>query len=333
MARLKQPPSSEITPQNVHANRRAFIKKAGLFTATAAVWGGSLIALSGRGAADPPPQPPKPPEPVGDGPNPWASIVAPSEHDAGESPTSYGSITTYNNFYELGTSKHAPAKNAGQMKLRPWTLRITGEVAKPLTLDIDEMIGRFGLQERVYRMRCVEAWSMVIPWVGFTLRKLVKLANPTSRAKYLKLTTLLDPQQLPGQKRAVLPWPYVEGLRIDEATNELTMLAVGIYGAPLLGQNGAPIRLVVPWKYGFKGIKSIVEIAFTASRPLNTWHAAQPAEYGFWANVNPRVDHPRWSQATERPIGKLGRIPTQMFNGYGEHVAHMYRGMNLVKDY
>ncbi len=323
MRGLEEPPSAEITPPELYSTRRAFLKKAGLFTATAGAWGGGLVAISSRGSADHPPQPQ----------NPFAAVTRPSPFDASAPPTDYGAITTYNNYYELGLSKSAPAKLAGSMKLRPWTVRITGEVEKPMTVDIDQLIGWFGLEERVYRMRCVEAWSMVIPWVGFPLAALIKRMNPSSRAKYVAFETLVDHEQLPGQRQRTLDWPYVEGLRIDEAVHPLTMLAVGLYDAPLPGQNGAPLRLVVPWKYGFKGIKSIVKMWLSETPPRTTWAAAAPSEYGFYANVNPKVDHPRWSQASERRIGELGRIPTKMFNGYGAQVAQLYRGMNLEKSF
>jgi sulfoxide reductase catalytic subunit YedY len=238
-------------------------------------------------------------------------------------------VTTYNNFYELGTDKSDPAENAGSLRLRPWTIEVTGEVAKPQTLDIEALLTWFPLEERVYRMRCVEAWSMVIPWLGFPLKDLIERLAPTSRAKFIAFTTLQEPEQLPGQRQDVLDWPYVEALRMDEAMHPLTLLAVGLYGKTLLGQNGAPIRLVVPWKYGFKGIKSIVKIELTSSPPPTTWNFAAPSEYGFYANVNPEVDHPRWSQRTERRIGELERRITLPFNGYGEEVAGLYSGMDL----
>ncbi|MEM6788487.1 MAG: protein-methionine-sulfoxide reductase catalytic subunit MsrP [Myxococcota bacterium] len=326
-----EPKSGAITPPERYANRRAFLKQAGLFAGVGAAWGGGLIALSGRGAADPPPAPA--PIPSGDAGDAWQRIARPGDYDTDEARTSFEDVTTYNNYYELGTTKSAPAENAHTLKPRPWTVKIGGEVAKSRTVDVDELIRRFGLEERVYRMRCVEAWSMVIPWVGFPLRALVAWAQPTSRAKFVMMKTLLDPEQLPGQGRPVLDWPYTEGLRIDEATNPLTLMAVGLYGAPLLGQNGAPLRLVVPWKYGFKGVKSITQIWFTESMPRTTWRVANAREYGFYANVNPEVSHPRWSQATERRIGSVGRIPTEKFNGYGEWVADMYRGMDLTRYY
>lgn len=247
--------------------------------------------------------------------------------------TPFESVTTYNNFYELGLSKSAPARNAGSLKTRPWSIHVGGEVHEPRTFAIDDLLGAFPLEERVYRMRCVEAWSMVIPWLGFPLAALLARVRPTSHARFVKFTTLHDPEQLPGQNEEVLEWPYIEGLRLDEAMHPLTLLAVGLYGSPLLGQNGAPIRLVVPWKYGFKGIKSIVSIELVRSRPPTSWSLAAPSEYGFYANVNPSVDHPRWSQATERRIGRLDRIATLPFNGYGEAVAHLYDGIDLAKEF
>lgn len=334
MAKLpKEPPSSEITPEALYRGRREFLKNAGLFLGTSAALGGGLLALVRRGSrADPT-------EPVADVPPlPAASASAgapavKSPYSTDEAPTGYRDITTYNNYYELGLDKSDPAENAATLRPRPWTVAIEGEVKKPLTLDIDTLLSWFSLEERVYRMRCVETWSMVIPWLGFPLGELVKRVEPTGNAKYVAFQTLYDPKQLPGQKSGVLDWPYVEGLRIDEATNPLAMLAVGLYGKPLPGQNGAPLRLVVPWKYGFKGIKSIVKIRFTEKEPPATWNMAAGNEYGFYANVNPNVDHPRWSQATERRIGELTRRNTLMFNGYGEHVAHLYAGMDLKKFY
>ena len=247
-------------------------------------------------------------------------------------------VTGYNNFYEFGLDKADPAANAGSLKTNPWTLKIDGEVAKPLTLDYDDLTNRFPLEERIYRMRCVEAWSMVVPWIGFPLHKLLALVEPTSNAKYVAFQTLYAPDIMPGQKDRFigggLDYPYVEGLRIDEAMHPLTLLTVGVYGKALPPQNGAPIRLTVPWKYGFKGIKSIVSIKLTRERPPTTWNLAAPDEYGFYANVNPHVDHPRWSQATERLIGSGGaldvkRQPTLLFNGYADQVASLYRGLDL----
>ncbi len=247
-------------------------------------------------------------------------------------------VTGYNNFYEFGLDKADPAANAGSLKTDPWTLKIDGEVAKPLTLDYNDLTTRFPLEERIYRMRCVEAWSMVVPWIGFPLHKLLAMVEPTSDAKYVAFQTLYDPDNMPGQKDRFigggLDYPYVEGLRIDEAMHPLTLLTVGVYGKALPPQNGAPIRLTVPWKYGFKGIKSIVSIKLTRERPPTTWNLAAPNEYGFYANVNPHVDHPRWSQATERFIGPGGaldvkRQPTLLFNGYADQVASLYRGLDL----
>lgn len=247
-------------------------------------------------------------------------------------------VTGYNNFYEFGLDKADPAANAGSLKTDPWTLKIDGEVAKPLTLDYNDLTTRFPLEERIYRMRCVEAWSMVVPWIGFPLHKLLAMVEPTSDAKYVAFQTLYDPDNMPGQKDRFigggLDYPYVEGLRIDEAMHPLTLLTVGVYGKALPPQNGAPVRLTVPWKYGFKGIKSIVSIKLTRERPPTTWNLAAPNEYGFYANVNPHVDHPRWSQATERFIGSGGaldvkRQPTLLFNGYADQVASLYRGLDL----
>jgi sulfoxide reductase catalytic subunit YedY len=248
-----------------------------------------------------------------------------------EALTPIGDITTYNNFYEFGTDKGDPASNAYSLRPRPWTVTIEGEVERPEVVDIDRLIARFPLEERVYRMRCVEAWSMVIPWLGFPLAKLIERAQPTSKAKYVAFQTLLDSEQMPEQRRRILDWPYVEGLRLDEAVHPLTLLAAGLYGKTLLNQNGAPLRLVVPWKYGFKGIKSIVKIRLVEDQPRTTWSDAAPEEYGFYANVNPEVDHPRWSQATERRIGEFTRRATLPFNGYADQVADLYKGMDLRK--
>jgi sulfoxide reductase catalytic subunit YedY len=267
---------------------------------------------------------------------PSGEILEPAKRQelaGGEKPTPWEDVTSYNNFYELGTEKHDPKSNAGSLVTRPWTLRVDGEVKAPLTLDRDQLLRTFPLEERIYRMRCVEAWSMVIPWVGFPLADLVRRVQPTSRAKFVAFTTVHDPNRLPGQKRPVLDWPYVEGLRIDEATHPLALLAVGLYGRVLPGQNGAPIRLVVPWKYGFKGAKSLVRISFVEGQPETAWNLSAPHEYGFYANVNPEVDHPRWSQGKERRIGEFFRRKTLPFNGYGEEVAALYSGMDLRKNY
>lgn len=325
MSRFEEPKSSEITPEALWFRRREFLRRAGLFTATAAAWGTSLSLLSGRGEADPAP-PPKRREAI-----PGLRIADKGRFDTDEPRTTFEAVTTYNNYYELGLSKSDPARLGHLIRPRPWTIRIEGEVDQPQTLDLDKVLAWFGLQERVYRMRCVEAWSMVIPWLGFPLSDLIRRLAPTSRAKYVEFTTLLDPKQLPGQEDDVLSWPYVEGLRMDEAMNELSFMAIGLYGSRLPGQNGAPIRLVVPWKYGFKGAKSVVRIRFLESQPKTTWNRASPREYGFYANVNPLVDHPRWSQATERRIGETKRRPTLPFNGYAKYVAQMYQGMDLVR--
>ena len=246
---------------------------------------------------------------------------------------SYKDITRYNNFYEFGTGKDDPAKNAHTLKTDPWTVRVEGEVEKPADYHLEDLIKSSQLEERIYRLRCVEAWSMVIPWVGIPLKDLIARFKPTSRAKYVEFTTLHDPQQMPGQKRSVLDWPYVEALRMDEAMNPLTLLAVGLYGKLLPNQNGAPIRLVVPWKYGFKNVKSIVKIRFRETMPSTTWAVSGPSEYGFYANVNPQVDHPRWSQARERRIGDFFKRDTLMFNGYADQVAGLYAGMDLRKSF
>ncbi|MDF3069313.1 MAG: sulfite oxidase subunit YedY [Polyangiaceae bacterium] len=322
-----EPRASEITTPEHYAKRREFLKQGSLYIATSAGVTLALSQLTSLGSADPPKKPPPVPAPDPGAP-PW--VIDRRGHFTLDEPhTPYEDVTTYNNYYELGLSKSAPAEEAHHLRPRPWTVRITGEVKAQQTLDVDTLRRWFGLEERVYRMRCVEAWSMVIPWLGFPLAELVKRVEPTSRAKYVSFQTLLDPEQLPNQNRRVLPWPYVEGLRIDEATHPLAFVALGLYGAPLPGQNGAPLRLVVPWKYGFKSGKSIVEIRFTETAPATTWNRAAPDEYGFYANVNPDVDHPRWSQGTERRIGDLTRRATLPFNGYAVEVAHLYTGMDL----
>jgi len=320
-----EPPASEITSETLYLRRRDFIRNTALFAATAtAVGGGLRFLVRGRRVTD------RERAQTAAAARAPLPIATRSEYAGGEALTAERDVTSYNNFYELGTAKEDPAANAHTLRPRPWTVTIAGEVRRPRTVDIDELLGWFPLEERIYRMRCVEAWSMVIPWVGFPLADFLARLEPTSRAKYVQLTTLVDPEQLPGQRRSVLDWPYVEGLRLDEAMHPLALLAVGLYGKTLPGQNGAPLRLVVPWKYGFKGIKSIVEIRLVERQPTTTWSAAGPNEYGFFANVNPAVDHPRWSQATERRIGELHRRPTLPFNGYGAEVAHLYAGMDLA---
>ncbi len=250
----------------------------------------------------------------------------------------YEDVTSYNNYYELGTDKSDPKAHAGWLKPRPWKVEIAGEAEVTGTFDVDELLKPYALEERIYRFRCVEAWSMVVPWVGFPLSELIKRFKPTSKAKYVQMTTLLDPKQLPYQRYDTLEWPYVEGLRMDEAMHPLALMVVGVYGKPIPAQNGAPLRLIVPWKYGFKSVKSIVKIAFVEKQPRTAWNIAAPSEYGFYANVNPAVDHPRWSQAKERPIGSAGgffakRIDTLPFNGYADQVAGLYKGMDLRKFY
>lgn len=304
----------EVTPEPLYLSRRAFLA----LGAAGAV--GAAFPAAAAGAAG---------APTGAA----LAVARKVEKAGGEEPTSWDAITTYNNYYELGTDKDDPSRNAGSLRPRPWSLAIEGEVKRPQVLDVDALLRAFPLEERIYRMRCVEAWSMVIPWVGFPLAALVKRVEPTSRAKFVSFETLNDPAQLPGQRRAVLPWPYREALRIDEATHPLTLLAVGLYGRVLPNQNGAPIRLVVPWKYGFKGAKSIVRIRFEEKQPETTWNQAQPSEYGFYANVNPEVSHPRWSQARERRIGEFFRRRTLPFNGYADEVAGLYAGMDLRQNY
>jgi sulfoxide reductase catalytic subunit YedY len=323
---VKPPPSSEITPEQVYQRRREFMRNAGLAALTAAGVASGLSQLTGsaekrRVLDDRPEQEVKP-----------LGADKPEAFRANEPPTSYDDITHYNNFYEFGLDKEDPASNARAFVTRPWTVAVGGECHQPRVFELEELLG-LELEERVYRMRCVEAWSMVIPWLGFPLAKLLARVQPTSRAKYVAFTSLLDPEQMEGQRNGVLAWPYVEGLRIDEAMHPLTLLALGLYGKTLPNQNGAPIRLVVPWKYGFKGIKSIVKIELTASQPRTTWNDAAPSEYGFYANVNPFVDHPRWSQATERRIGELARRQTLPFNGYAEEVAALYAGLDLRRNF
>lgn len=254
-----------------------------------------------------------------------------TQFDTTEEKTSFDKITNYNNFYEFGTDKYSPAKNAQALTTDPWSLQIEGEVEKTGTLHLEDILKRHTLEERIYRLRCVERWSMVIPWIGFPLTDLIKQVKPTSKAKYVQFETLDRPTEMTGQNRNVLDWPYVEGLRIDEAMNPLTLLAVGLYGEVMPKQNGAPLRLVVPWKYGFKSIKSIVKISFTDKEPVSSWTKVAPGEYGFYSNVNPAVDHPRWSQRKERRIGDFLKRKTLPFNGYAEQVASLYTGMDLKK--
>lgn len=309
--------SSEITDKAIYLNRRKF-----LLAGSAALASLAVDTISGG--------PTSPPDAHAgtklDG-------VRKSALSTDEAPTPLKDITTYNNFYEFGTDKYSPAKYAKSLVTRPWTVAVEGEIKHPKVYDIDELTKISPLEERIYRLRCVEGWSMVIPWVGFPLNALINQAQPTSKARYIEFKTLFDPKQMPGQYRGVLEWSYTEGLRMDEAMHPLTILAVGLYGEVLPNQNGAPIRLVVPWKYGFKSIKSIVRIRFVEKQPLTAWMKSAPHEYGFYSNVNPEVDHPRWSQARERRIGEFGKRPTLMYNGYAEQVAHLYRGMDLKKNF
>lgn len=300
--------SLQITPKTLFQSRRKFIETAG---------GWALAALL--------------PKPV------WAgdslANVRKSDDDLALELTPYRDITQYNNFYEFGTAKDDPAANAASLTTRPWTIAITGEVKKAKTFDIDEILRMAPLEERIYRLRCVEAWSMVVPWIGYSLSELLKKVEPTGNAKYVEFISLHNPAQMPGQRRAVLDWPYREGLRIDEAMHPLTLLTLGLYGEVLPKQNGAPIRIVVPWKYGFKSPKSIVEIRLTEQQPLTSWMKADASAYGFYANVNPGVDHPRWSQAKERRIGEFLKRKTLPFNGYAEQVASLYAGMDLSSNF
>ncbi|HEU4708085.1 MAG TPA: protein-methionine-sulfoxide reductase catalytic subunit MsrP [Methylophilaceae bacterium] len=314
--------ASEITPREVYENRREFLKLAGFGLAAGAAVATGLLSTRVEAAE------------VKHGRK--IDHFSKTRYGAEEKLTPYQDVTTYNTFYEFGTSKSDPSYNADSLKTRPWTVSIEGDVKKPKTISIEELYKIAPLEERIYRMRCVEGWSMVIPWVGLPLSKLINWAEPTANAKYVEFISLADPMQMPGVRVPILDWPYVEGLRMDEAMNPLTILAVGLYGEVLPNQNGAPLRLVVPWKYGFKGAKSIVKIRFTDKMPQTAWMKAAPDEYGFYANVNPQVDHPRWSQATERRIGGglfTPRIKTQMFNGYAEQVAQLYTGMDLRKNF
>jgi sulfoxide reductase catalytic subunit YedY len=308
---------SEITSEQNYLNRRDFIR-------AGSIAGASVLAGTAFGAVVPEGERTKLPD------------VSKSAFSTIEAPNSYEDVTTYNNYYEFGTGKEDPYRNAGQFEPRPWSITVDGHAEKTGTFHFEDFMKPFDLEERIYRMRCVEAWSMVIPWVGISLADVVKHFQPTSSAKYVAFETLNDPVRMPGQRRRVLEWPYKEGLTIAEATNPLAILAVGVYGETLPNQNGAPIRLVVPWKYGFKGIKGIVRISFTEEQPPVSWNIAAANEYGFYANVNPEVNHPRWNQASERAIGGglfAPRKPTRMFNGYGEQVAHLYDGLDLRKNF
>jgi sulfoxide reductase catalytic subunit YedY len=306
-------PSSEITSESLYRNRREFIKTAsailGITMAETFLPGASILE---------------------------AAAPQKGKYDTSEKATSFEDITSYNNYYEFGTGKDDPARNSKNFKPKPWTVTVEGMCKKPAKYNLDDLIKGIATEDRIYRMRCVEAWSMVIPWAGFPLKALIDRLEPLPSAKFVEFKTLVDGNQFPEQRRSflkVLDWPYIEGLRMDEATHPLTLIATGIYGKPLPNQNGAPLRLVTPWKYGFKGIKAIVSIKFTDKAPVNTWQVQAPSEYGFYANVNPNVDHPRWSQARERRIGEFFKRPTLMFNGYQDQVAEMYAGMDLRRYY
>jgi len=308
--------SSDVTDRKLYLSRRAFVQAAAMATMGIATGAGA-----GRAEAQS-----------------WPRLTIPGRvHDSGwgrgEKPNSYKDITTYNNFYEFGSEKDDPSANAHRLETKPWTVKVDGLVARPADYHLEDLIKPYALEERIYRMRCVERWSMVVPWVGFPLASLLNRIEPRSSARFVEFTTLLNLRQMPGQRRNVLEWPYVEGLRLDEAMHPLTILAVGLYGEYLPNQNGAPLRLVVPWKYGFKGIKSIVRIRLTDRQPMSTWQLSDPAEYGFYSNVNPEARHSRWSQARERRIGEFFLRPTLMFNGYGDQVASLYAGMDLKRNY
>jgi sulfoxide reductase catalytic subunit YedY len=302
-------PASEITPEEVYLRRREFLGvTAGLAVAAAGLAfpfplrGAGRFPGMGKGADD-------------------------------DELTPYEDVTRYNNFYEFGTGKEDPSREAGRLVTRPWSIAVEGLCEKSGSYDLDDLLFPYAHEERVYRLRCVEAWSMVIPWMGFSLKNWIDRFQPKPEARFVEFTTLLRPDQMPGQRRDVLPWPYVEGLRLDEAVHPLTLVGIGLYGKPLPNQNGAPVRIIIPWKYGFKSIKSIVRVRFTATQPRNTWNVVGPQEYGFYANVNPSVDHPRWSQARERRIGEFRKRPTLMFNGYADQVASLYRGMDLRRNF
>jgi len=326
---IRQTPSwalkeSAVTPESVYLNRRAILKGLGAAGGLA----GAGVALPGLALAGE------------DIPAPHGKTLDYMKTDYGqdETLTPYEQATTYNNFYEFGTGKSDPYRNAGAMQTEPWTVTVAGECMKPGTYSYEDVIKGSQLEERIYRMRCVEAWSMVMPWIGVPMAAVLKKFEPTANAKYVRFLTLEDPKAMPGVRRPVLDWPYEEGLRMDEAMNELSMFVVGLYGHVLPNQNGAPIRVVTPWKYGYKSAKSIVQIEFVEKQPPTSWNKAAPREYGFYSNVNPDVDHPRWSQATERRIdgggglsGLFDRQKTVIFNGYGEQVASLYKGMDLRK--
>ena len=310
---------SEITSEAVYLKRREFLKAAGM-AAAGSIAGGPAFAVQSAPAAG----------------GKLLTGLKESPFSTDQAPNSWNDITTYNNYYEFGTAKDDPYRHAGNFNPRPWSVGVSGECDRPGDYSYENLVSPHTLEERIYRLRCVEAWSMVIPWVGVPLADMIKRFEPNSKAKYVHFKTLHDPSRMPGQRRRTLDWPYEEGLTIEEAMHPLTIIAVGVYGRELPNQNGAPMRLIVPWKYGFKSIKAIAGIRFTERRPRSSWEKAIPAEYGFYANVNPEVDHPRWSQARERPIGAglfSAKKPTLMFNGYAQQVASLYTGLDLRKNY
>jgi len=310
---------SGITDESVYLKRRDLLKMAGIAT-MAALPGNAVFAADSTPGAN----------------GKILTAVKKSAYSTDQEPNSWSDVTTYNNYYEFGTGKEDPYRNAVDFNPRPWNVAAKGECDKPGNYNYEDLVSPHALEERIYRLRCVEAWSMVIPWVGIPLANIIKQFEPNSKAKYVRFKTLHDPARMPGQRRRTLDWPYQEGLTIAEAMHPLTLMAVGLYGRELPNQNGAPLRLVVPWKYGFKSIKAIVEISFTSRRPRSSWEQSIPSEYGFYANVNPDVSHPRWSQARERPIGAglfAGKKPTLMFNGYADQVASLYAGLDLRKNY
>ena len=317
-------PSSEITPEDVYVNRRRFIRDASAGAAALAfapsVLGATVLGTSESGRRH---------ESALRQQIPARFQNMKSELDEDLNP--YSDVTTYNNYYEFGTSKEDPARNSSDFQPKPWTVRIGGLVNKPGDYQLEDFIGPSNVEDRVYRMRCVEAWSVVVPWRGFPLSDVINRVEPTGDAKFVEFKTVVRPEEMPGQRTGVLDWPYIEGLRMDEAMNPLTLMTTGLYGMDLPNQNGAPLRLITPWKYGFKGVKSIVSMNFVEEMPLNTWWVQNRREYGFYANVNPEVDHPRWSQARERRLGEFRRRETLMFNGYAEQVQSMYEGMDLTR--
>lgn len=299
---------SNVTDENLFKQRRAIIKSSLAF---------SLLTFSNLLFSK----------------NDQLTFAKDLKYSTNEQTNTFKQISSYNNFYELGSGKRDPMMNASKLNTEDWTVSIDGEVENKFILNKDDFINKFPLEERIYRLRCVEAWSMVVPWIGFELNQIIKLAKPTYKAKYVAFESVYDPENLPGQKRNILAWPYREGLRLDEAMNPLTILSVGLYGRILPNQNGSPIRLIVPWKYGFKSIKSIKKISFVENIPDTSWNLEAPSEYGFYSNVNPYVSHPRWSQKRERRIGEFRKRDTLMFNGYSDYVSHLYEGMDLTKDF